>query len=271
MAANKMVGLRGEEMQLLTSLGSNGGASGAAGAETGGSVQGEEGVWVVHGTEDDESAMWVVDEAEPFTIGRSSLCNVMVDDQCKSVSKVHVTIRRRKVGWEIRDCSSCGTYVGTVLLQRRAMALSGGDTFHIGGSTHGKTFTFSFLNLEHLKRGRRFIYYPKTASNVSLPPEAEGQGADGINPDPLHEGWFSTVHGLGEDSRSMTSSARSQRSEGTSVGFQVVAACCSAIVKSGWQRGTFRPPWTLMRCTMSGRMPTRLLCVETCLCILNQI
>ena len=126
--ANKMVGLREGELQLLSSLGSRSGEQVAAS----GSEHGEEGVWIVHGDEDEESVLWVVGEDSPFTIGRSSSCNIVMDDQCKSVSKVHVTIRKRRTGWEIRDCSSGGTYVGAMCLQRRAMPLAGGDTFHIG-------------------------------------------------------------------------------------------------------------------------------------------
>ncbi|EKX51171.1 hypothetical protein GUITHDRAFT_134682 [Guillardia theta CCMP2712] len=213
--ANKMVGLREGEQQLLSrsSLGSRSGEQGAAS----GSEHGEEGVWIVHGNEDEESVLWVVSEDSPFTIGRSSSCNVVIDDQCKSVSKVHVTIRRRRTGWEIRDCSSGGTHVGAMFLQRRAMPLAGGDTFHIGGTKYGKTFTFAYFNLHHLKGNRRIINYPKSELNPLERPEEDQKEMD----DPLRDGWFRTLHGFEEDSLSSTTSSYQNRtSEGHSREFQ---------------------------------------------------
>ena len=48
-----------------------------------------------------------------------------------------------------------------------------------GGTKYGKTFTFAYFNLHHLRGSRRIINYPKSELNLLERPEEDNKEMDG--------------------------------------------------------------------------------------------
>eukprot|EP00668_Euglena_longa_P005411 GGOE01006378.1.p1 GENE.GGOE01006378.1~~GGOE01006378.1.p1 ORF type:complete len:809 (-),score=105.90 GGOE01006378.1:276-2702(-) len=100
-------------------------------------------------------------EAESFSLGRSSKCNVVVDDPHVSAVQFSLTMYNRAVcEVEIRDNSSNGTYCNAEKLGKgKAMTLSNGDeiTFQVCSAEVGTVFAgyiFQFLspNLQDVRQ-----------------------------------------------------------------------------------------------------------------------
>ena len=101
-------------------------------------------VWAL---EDGVGSLFVLDPARVFTLGRSeSKCSLAVAAAASSVSAIHASIAATDTGrWELTDLSSNGTLLGTTLLLGTTRDIRDGDTFHLGSSSRGVSFTLRCL------------------------------------------------------------------------------------------------------------------------------
>eukprot|EP00906_Rhabdomonas_costata_P026665 RCo037983 len=92
-------------------------------------------------------------ETVEFTVGRSSKCNIVIEDPMVSSTQFALTMYNRAVcEVEIRDCSTNGTYVNALRLgKRKTKTLANGDeiTFQVGEKLYGGVsfagYIFQFL------------------------------------------------------------------------------------------------------------------------------
>ena len=94
----------------------------------------------------------------PFSIGRNSLCNLIIDNS--SISKNHATISfdEETENFVIIDKSSNGTYVNEIKISKNKMNLYSGDTLRFGNDKNIYTF-------EKMSNNEETVIYPNTNQN----------------------------------------------------------------------------------------------------------
>ena len=94
----------------------------------------------------------------PFSIGRNSLCNLIIDNS--SISKNHATISfdEETENFVINDTSSNGTYVNENKIIKNKMNIYSGDTLRFGNDKNIYTF-------EKMSNNEETVIYPNTNQN----------------------------------------------------------------------------------------------------------
>ena len=94
----------------------------------------------------------------PFSIGRNSLCNLIIDNS--SISKNHATIffDEETENFVINDTSSNGTYVNENKILKNKINLYSGDTLRFGNDKNIYTF-------EKMSNNEETVIYPNTNQN----------------------------------------------------------------------------------------------------------